>query len=83
VNIVKIAISVDKELVKVADAAARKRAVSRGRLFSIALDKYLHDRCNEGMLEKLNRIYAGEASPQDRRIVPTFKSRLRSVLKNP
>ncbi len=60
-----------------------KLGVSRSRLFSIALEKFLHDRRNEEMLEKLNRIYAdGEPSPEDRRIVPGFKSKLRSVLKD-
>lgn len=81
-NTMKTAISVDDELVKAADSAARKLGVSRSRLFSIALEKFLHDRRNEEMLERLNRVYAGEPSPEDRRIVAGFKSKLRSVVKD-
>jgi hypothetical protein len=34
------------------------------------------------MLEKLNRVYAGEPNREDRRVVAAFKSKLRSVLKD-
>jgi PemK-like, MazF-like toxin of type II toxin-antitoxin system len=39
----------------------------------MALEKFLRDRRNEEMVEKLNRVYAGGPDPEDRRIVPGFK----------
>jgi hypothetical protein len=82
VNTMKTAISVDDELVKAADGVARKLGVSRSRLFAIALEKYLRDRRNEEMLEKLNRVYAGPPNPDDHRVVAGFKSKLRPALKD-
>jgi metal-responsive CopG/Arc/MetJ family transcriptional regulator len=78
----KTAISVDGELMKAADSAARKLGVSRSRLFAIALEKFLRDRRNDEMLEMLNRVYGGQSDPDEHRIVAGFKTKLRSVLKD-
>jgi hypothetical protein len=82
VKTMKTAISVDDDLVKAADGATRKMGVSRSHLFSIALKKFLRDRRNDEMLERLNRVYGGEPDPEERRIDAGFKSKLRSVLKD-
>jgi metal-responsive CopG/Arc/MetJ family transcriptional regulator len=76
----KTAISVDDELIKLADRAARKLGVSRSRLFSIALERFLRERRNEEMLEKLNSVYGANPDPEEPKLVAGLKSKFRSAV---
>jgi hypothetical protein len=75
----KIAISVDDELIVEADRTAREMGVSRSRLFSLALESYLRNREHERMLE-LNRVYAGEGGTEDKRLAARIKGQFRSSI---
>jgi metal-responsive CopG/Arc/MetJ family transcriptional regulator len=78
----KTAVSVDDELIKAADGAARKMGISRSRLFSIALERFLRERRNEEMLQTLNRVYGADSNAEEKAIAISLKSRLRNVAKD-
>jgi metal-responsive CopG/Arc/MetJ family transcriptional regulator len=76
----KTAISLEDELLLEADRIARQMGVSRSRLFSIALEAYLRKRRNQEILGQLNKVYADEPSPNERRTVAGLKRRFRSTI---
>jgi hypothetical protein len=55
--------------------------VSRSRLFSIALEAYRRERQNQEILSQLNKVYAEERSPEERRTVTGMKRRFRSTIR--
>jgi metal-responsive CopG/Arc/MetJ family transcriptional regulator len=77
----KTAISLEDELLLEADRIARQMGVSRSRLFSIALEAYLRKRRNQEILGQLNKVYAGEPRPEERRTVAGMKRRFRSTIR--
>jgi len=77
----KTAISLEDELLLEADRTAREMGVSRSRLFSIALEAYLRKRRNQEILGQLNKVYAGEPSPDERQTVAGMKRRFRSTIR--
>lgn len=82
VNTMKTAISVDDDLMRAADGAARKLRISRSRLISIALEKFLRERRNQEILERLNRVYGEDSDPEESRIAQGLKSKFRSVARD-
>jgi metal-responsive CopG/Arc/MetJ family transcriptional regulator len=76
----KTAISLEDELMLQADRTARQMGVSRSRLFSIALEAYLRQRQSREILGKLNKVYADEPSPAERRTVAGMKRRFRKTV---
>jgi len=77
----KTAISIDDRLLQDADRVARDMGVSRSRLFSVALREYLLHRHAQATIERLNRVYAGDADPAEQRTVKGMKAKFRPVLK--
>ena len=75
----KTAISLDGKLLVEADRAAREIGISRSRLFSLALEDYLEERRNAGILEQLNRVYAGGLDTAVRRTAAKLKARFRQT----
>jgi metal-responsive CopG/Arc/MetJ family transcriptional regulator len=69
-----------KDLMMKADRTARQMGVSRSRLFSIALEACLRKRRNREILGQLNKVYADEPSPAERRTVAGMKNRLRKTI---
>lgn len=53
----------------------------RSRLFSLALGNYLRQRRNREILERLNKVYAGDPSPEERRTIAGMKRRFRSTIR--
>jgi hypothetical protein len=51
--------------------------VSPSRLFSIAFEAYLRKRRNQEILRQLNKLYAHDPSPDERRTVAGMKRRFR------
>ncbi len=78
----KTAISVEDELLMEADRTAHQMGISRSRLFSLALANYLRKRRNKEILDQLNRVYAEEPSPEERRTVEGMKRRFRSTIRD-
>ena len=80
----KTAISVEDDLLKKADQAARQMGLSRSRLFSLALEDYLRHRRNEEMTERLNRVYSDPRLQQkDRQMAAKIKAKFRSTIRDP
>ena len=71
----KTAISLEDELLLQADLTARQMGISRSRLFSIALEAYLRKRRNAEILDRLNKVYADEPSPEEPRTIAGMKRR--------
>jgi metal-responsive CopG/Arc/MetJ family transcriptional regulator len=78
----KTAISLDAGLLEEADRTARQMGLSRSRLFSLALQDYLHSRSRQQMLAGLNRVYAGGPDPAERRITSKIKTKFRATIKD-
>jgi metal-responsive CopG/Arc/MetJ family transcriptional regulator len=76
----KTAISLEDELLIRADRTARQMGISRSRLLSLALESYLRKRRDKETLDQLNKAYAGEPSPEERRTVAGMKRRFRSTI---
>ena len=76
----KTAISLEDELLLQADRTARQMGVSRSRLFSIALEAYLRNRRNREIVEQLNKVYAVDPTPEERRAVAGMKRRFRKTI---
>jgi len=56
--------------------------ISRSRLFSLALENYLRKRRNKEILDQLNKVYAEDPGPAERRTVAGMKRRFRSTIRS-
>ncbi len=65
----KTAISIPDPVFSRAERFARRRKMSRSALFTVAVSEYLDQHREEGTTEKLNQIYANEASALDAGLV--------------
>ena len=61
----KTAVSIPDELFSAADSLARRLGMSRSRLFATALAEYLAKHRAAKVTERLNAVYASEASHLD------------------
>ena len=77
----KTAISINDGLLREADETARLMKVSRSRLFALALGEFLKRQRREGMLRRLNEVYANAVDPTEKRLVARIKSKLRPAVK--
>ena len=65
---VKTAISIDKRLYDQIERLARRRGVSRSRMFAEAAAQYLAGLDTRDLIERINRANAGEETPSERRL---------------
>ena len=72
----KTAISVDDTLLQEADKAAHRMGLSRSKLFSMAMERYLREQRQREITDRLNRVYA-ESDPEEKRLPALMKARLR------
>lgn len=61
----KTAISIPDDIFSAAENFAHQNHLSRSALFTRALVEFLSRRRNEGVTERLNRLYSSEASRLD------------------
>ena len=74
----KAAVSIPDPVFKAADELARRMGVSRSRLYSVALQRFVQDHDDKAITAKLNAVYSTESSALD----PIFQSiQTRSVKK--
>ncbi|MEO8380488.1 MAG: ChpI protein [Acidobacteriota bacterium] len=66
----KATVSIPDPVFKAADDLARRMGVSRSRLYSVALQRFVQDHDEEAMTAKLDEVYAQESSALD----PVFQS---------
>jgi metal-responsive CopG/Arc/MetJ family transcriptional regulator len=64
----KAAVSIPDPVFKAADELAQRMGVSRSRLYSVALQRFVQDHEEEAITAKLNEVYASESSSLDPRL---------------
>lgn len=72
---VKTAISLDEELFNKVDKIAHKLHVSRSRVFTIAVQDYLHKQENKALLAQLNEAYSDQQSDEERKVSKSLKAK--------
>jgi predicted transcriptional regulator len=75
----KTAVSLDDDLLKQADEAARQMGLSRSRFVAAAISEFLHRKKQEDMLQQLNDIYAEGITPVEKRLLKGMKSKVRAI----
>jgi hypothetical protein len=78
----KTAISVNDELMEVADRTARELGVSRSRLFSLAMQDFLKNLRREKIVAQLNAVYSGEPPGEERPPAERMKAKFRATIKD-
>ena len=61
----KAAVSIPDPVFKAADELAQRMGVSRSRLYSVALLRFVQDHEEEAITARVNEIYANESSALD------------------
>jgi metal-responsive CopG/Arc/MetJ family transcriptional regulator len=61
----KAAVSIPDPVFEAADKLARRMGMSRSRLYSVALQRFVQDHDDEAITAKLNEVYATESSALD------------------
>jgi hypothetical protein len=61
----KAAVSIPDPVFEAADKLAQRMGVSRSRLYTVALQRFVQDDDDEAITAKLNEVYATEASDLD------------------
>jgi metal-responsive CopG/Arc/MetJ family transcriptional regulator len=58
----KVSVSIPAALLRAADELAQRMGISRSRLLSVAIERFLQD---EAITAKINEVYAHESSELD------------------
>jgi metal-responsive CopG/Arc/MetJ family transcriptional regulator len=61
----KAAVSIPDPIFKAADELAQRMGVSRSRLYSVALQRYVQEHDDESITAKLNEVYGHDSSALD------------------
>jgi metal-responsive CopG/Arc/MetJ family transcriptional regulator len=78
----KTAISLDDEILKSADDAAKQMGVSRSRIFSMAMQEFLRRRRHLSVVEQLNEVYRDAQPATDSQVLAGIKRKVRNTLKD-
>jgi len=69
---VKTAVSIEKKLYDEAEKAAVTMKISRSRLYSMALERFLMERQNELLIKEINEHYQTD-DPEDKEILEIMR----------
>jgi Arc/MetJ family transcription regulator len=72
----KTAISVEDELMEQTDAAALELGLSRSALVAEALRRFLRQRAQDRVTERLNQVYADGPNEEEIRLVRRLKTKV-------
>jgi metal-responsive CopG/Arc/MetJ family transcriptional regulator len=61
----KAAVSIPDPVFKAADELAQRMGVSRSRLYSVALERFVQENNDDAITARLNEVYEHEASALD------------------
>jgi metal-responsive CopG/Arc/MetJ family transcriptional regulator len=78
----KTALSMDDNLLREADQAARSLGLSRSRLFALAVGDFLERRRRQEMLRSLNEVYADRQQPEEERLLRGIKAKFSRTVKD-
>ncbi|HMN30517.1 MAG TPA: hypothetical protein PKE45_20370 [Caldilineaceae bacterium] len=76
---VKTAISIQEPLFQKVEQLATAMHVSRSRLFTLAIEQYIHNYEKQQMLERLNAGHAGGVEPEDRLLLDGIRRHQRRL----
>jgi metal-responsive CopG/Arc/MetJ family transcriptional regulator len=76
----KTVISLSDAVLKDADRTAREMGLSRSRLLSLAIERYLTRHRQEQIIAQLNAVYAHGPSRAEARIVEGMKIKFRRAI---
>ena len=77
---VKTAISLDEELFNQVEKLAHKLHVSRSRVFTIAVQDYLHKQENKSLLAQLNEAYSDQPSDEEKKVSKSAQAKHRKIV---
>jgi hypothetical protein len=77
---VKVQISINNELLRQTDEAAKALRLTRGQIITRALQDFLHRRLHAEMLDRLNEVYGSRRDPADKNLLNSMKEKFRRAL---
>jgi metal-responsive CopG/Arc/MetJ family transcriptional regulator len=77
----KTAVSIESDLLREADEAARLMGLSRSRLFALAVGDFLQRQRKQKILENLNEVYAAGPEPKEKSLLKGIKAKVRRAVK--
>jgi len=78
-SFVKTAISLDGDLFKKANELSAEMKVSRSKLFQFAIESYIKKYNSKKILDKLNKIYSGQPSTEEKELQRSMKKYHRTI----
>ena len=81
-SLVKTAISLNEDLIKKVNKLSAEMDVSRSRLFQFALESYIRQYENKQILNKLNKIYSGESTVEEKELQKSMKDYHKRMIKD-
>ncbi len=75
----KIAVSLDDDLLQQANEAARQMGLSRSRFFAAAVSEFLRSRKQEEILRQVNQVYERGMPPEEKRLLKGMKAKVRRI----
>lgn len=77
---VKTAISMQQSLFEQAEALAREMHISRSRLFTLAVEDFIHRYENQQLLEHINASYADTPTPDEHALLCRMRRQHRQMV---
>ena len=77
---VKTAISIQQSLFEQAEALARAMHISRSRLFTLAVEDFIHRYENQRLLDRLNAAHADTPTPDEHALLRRMRRQHRQMV---
>ena len=77
---IKTAVSIQEPLFHEAEALAHEMNISRSRLFTLALEEFVHRQETRKLVESINAVYADGLDEEDQALLLGMRAHYRRVL---
>jgi metal-responsive CopG/Arc/MetJ family transcriptional regulator len=77
---VKTAISMQQSLFEQVEALAREMHISRSRLFTLAVEDFMHRYESQRLLERINAAYADTPAPDEQALLRRMRRQHRQMV---
>ena len=81
-SLVKTAISLNEDLFKKANKLSAEMEISRSKLFQFAMEGYIRQYENKQILNKLNKIYSGKPTVEEKKLQKSMKDYHKRMVKD-
>jgi metal-responsive CopG/Arc/MetJ family transcriptional regulator len=75
-----LTISIQQSLFEQAEALARAMHISRSRLFTLAVEDFIHRYENQQLLEHINTVYADTPTPDEHALLRRMRRQHRQMV---